>query len=309
MKITVIGMGAVGTEIVGFLVNMSDISEIVAIDRDEAKAHAEMLDFAHTTAFTYAKNPSLIAGDFPDSANSDIVVITAGAQLQKGQSRDDLVRTNTVIIRDLIAKIEHYSPNAIVIMVTNPVDVMTHVALHASSFPRHRLISAGTIIDSARFMRILSDHVKIDPKNIFGYLLGDHGSTGFIPWSICNVCGMDVERYCQQNGLPPIDKAFIRQRVLDAGFEIFNRKGNTNHGIAASVFRVIRAIETNEQSVLPVGVMLKGEYGVDDVVMSVPCVIGRNGVENILQYEFTAEELEGFHGSEQHLRDLIALTH
>lgn len=308
MKVTVIGMGAVGTEIVGFLVNMSDVSEIVAIDRDHGKSLAEMLDFAHTTAFTYAKNPSLIAGDFADSANSDIVVVTAGAQMQKGQTRDDLVRVNSAIMRDLIAQIERYSPQAIVIMVTNPVDVMSHVALHASSFPRNRVISAGTIIDSARFMRILSDHVRIDPKNIFGYVLGDHGSTGFIPWSICNVCGMDVDTYCRQNGIEPIDKALIRQRVLDAGFEIFNRKGNTNHGIAASVFRVIRAIETNEQSVLPVGVMLQGEYGVQDVVMSVPCVIGRSGVEKILQYEFTAQERVEFGHSEEHLRELIAFT-
>jgi len=309
MKVTVVGMGAVGTEIVGFLVNMTEVSEIVAIDRDQDKAYAEIQDFAHTTAFTYAKNPSLIAGGFADAADSDIVVITAGAQMQKGQTRDDLVRVNTGIMRGLIAEVERYSPQAIVIMVTNPVDVMTHVALRASSFPRSRLISAGTIIDSARFMRILSDHVKIDPKNIFGYVLGDHGSTGFIPWSICNVCGLSVDSYCETNGIEPIDKAQIRQRVLDAGFEIFNRKGNTNHGIAASVFRVIRAIEANEHSVLPIGALLQNQYGVDDVVMSVPCVIGREGVQKILQYDFTAEEMVEFHRSEQHLRELIALTY
>lgn len=309
MKVTVVGMGAVGTEIVGFLVNMAEVSEIVAIDRDQGKAEAEIQDFAHTTAFTYAKNPSLVAGDYADSANSDIVVITAGAQMQKGQTRDDLVRVNTGIMRDLIAQIELYSPRAIVIMVTNPVDVMTHVALRVSSFPRTRLISAGTIIDSARFMRILSDHVQIDPKNIFGYVLGDHGSTGFIPWSICNVCGLDVDTYCRENGIPLIDKAQIRQRVLDAGFEIFNRKGNTNHGIAASVFRVIRAIEANEHSVLPVGVFLRNQYGVDDVVMSVPCVVGREGVQKVLHYEFSASEQVEFRRSEQHLRDLIALTY
>lgn len=304
MKVSVIGMGAVGTEIVGFLVNMSEVSEIVAVDKAADKAVAEINDFSHATAFTYAKNPLLIAGDYAQTAGSDIVVITAGAQLKLGESRDDLVRINSGIVRTLIAEVERYSPEAIVIMVTNPVDVMTQVALAASRYPRTRLISAGTIIDSARFLRILSDHVRIDPKNIFGYLLGDHGSTGFIPWSICNVCGLDIDRYCALNGLPPVDKDMVRQQVLDAGFEIFQRKGNTNHGIAASVFRLIRAIEANEHSVLPVGVLLDGEYGVRDLVMSVPCVIGRTGVQRILNYQFSDSEQAGFRASEQHLREL-----
>lgn len=308
MKVSVIGMGAVGTEIVGFLVNMAEVSEIVAVDKSKEKSEAEMWDFAHTTSFTYSKNPSLIVGEYPDTRDSDIVVITAGAQLAKGQTRDDLVRINSQIIRQIIGEVERYSPQAIVIVVTNPVDVITYVALKHSSFPRSRLISAGTIIDSARFMRILSDHVQIDPKNIFGYVLGDHSSTGFIPWSICNVCGLDIDTYCRLNGVAPIDKARVRQQVLEAGFEIFNRKGNTNHGIAASVFRLIRAIEANEHSVLPVGVMLEGEYDSSDVVMSVPCVIGRSGVQRVLNYEFTADEVADFRLSADHLRELITLT-
>lgn len=308
VKVSVVGMGAVGTEIVGFMVNLAEVSEIVAVDKFKEKAEAEMWDFAHTTSFTYSKNPLLVVGDYRDTRHSDIVVITAGAQLQKGQTRDDLVRVNSQIIRQIIAEVERYSPDAIVIIVTNPVDVIAHVALKHSTYSRKRLISAGTIVDSARFMRILSDKLRIDPKNIFGYVLGDHGSTGFIPWSICNVCGLDIDTYCRLNGVAQIDKAAIRQQVLDAGFEIFNRKGNTNHGIAASVFRLIRAIGSNEHSVLPVGVLLKNQYDVDDVVMSVPCVIGRNGVHRILNYEFTSEELGEFRRSAAHMRDLIALT-
>jgi L-lactate dehydrogenase len=308
MKISIIGMGAVGTELVGLLLMLSEATEIVAIDKSKEKSEAEMWDFAHTTAFTYAKNPALVVGDYADSADSDVVVITAGAQIQKGQSRDAIVRVNAGLIREIIAKVEHYSPQAVVIVVSNPVDVITHVALRHSSYPRTRLISSGTLIDSARFMRILSDHVNIDPKNIFGYVLGDHGSSGFIPWSLCNVCGLDIDSYCQLNGVPPIDKQAVRQRVIDAGFEIFNRKGNTNHGIAAGVFRIIRAIEANERSVLPVGIKLQGEFGLDDVVLSVPCVIGRAGVERILKYRFSAEEQEDFRLSQQHLRTLIDMT-
>lgn len=308
MKVSLIGMGAVGTEIAGLLVNMADVSEIVAVDRSREKAEAEIWDFSHTTSFTYSKNPQLIAGDYPDTAHSDVVVITAGAQIAKGQTRDAILRDNTLIMRSIIEQVEKYSPNAIVINVTNPVEVITHVALRHSSYPRNRVLSAGTIIDSARFMRILSEHVGIDPKNIFGYMLGEHGSTGFIPWSICNVCGLDVDTYCRLNDIPAVDKMAIQQRVLSVGYDIFNRKGNTNHGIAASVFRMIRAIETNEHSVLPVGVYLENQYGVNDVVMSVPCVIGRNGVERILNYEFTAEELSAFKRSEAHLREMIELA-
>jgi len=308
MKVSVIGMGAVGTEILGLLLNMSEVTEIVAVDKAREKAEAEIWDFSHTTPFTYAKNPSLVAGDYPETAASDIIVITAGAQLQKGQSRDDLVRVNALILRGIIADVERYSPGAIVINVTNPVDVMTQVMLRASSYPPERLISAGTLIDTARFLRILSDHVQVDPKNLHGYLLGDHGATGFIPWSLCKVCGLDVESYCRLNGLPPVDRDAVRQQTLEAGFRIFERKGNTNHGIAASVFRIIRAIEANEKSILPLGVLLQGQYGVEDLVMSVPCVVGRGGVERILNYEFSAEEQLAFRASEQHLRALLALT-
>lgn len=308
MKVSVIGMGAVGTELVGYLVNLSEVSEIVAVDKAREKAEAEMWDFAHTTSFIYAKNPLLVAGDYPETAGSDIVVITAGAQLQRGQTRDALVEINAGVIRDIIGQVERYSPQAIVLIVTNPVDVIAQVALRHSSYPRSRLMSAGTIVDTARFMRILSDHLKIDPKNIFGYVLGDHSATGFIPWSICNVCGLDVDTYCRLNGEQPIDKVAVRQAVLDVGLDIFNRKGNTNHAIAASVFRIIRAVASNEHSVLPVGVLLTDQYEVDDVVMSVPCVIGREGVQKILNYQFTRQEQHEFLASEAHLRKLLALA-
>ena len=308
MRVSVIGMGAVGTELVGYLLNMSEVSEIIAVDMAREKAEAEIWDFAHTTAFSYAKNPMLLAGGYADAKDSDVVVVTAGAQLQKGQSRDTLVRVNSRVIQDIVGEIERYSPGAIVLIVTNPVDILTQIALRHSSFPRTRVISAGTIVDTARFMRILSDHVKLDPKNVFGYVLGDHSSTSFIPWSICNICGLDIDSYCQLNGIDPVDRAEVLQRVRNIGLDIFSRKGNTNHGIAASVFRIIRAIATNEHSVLPVGVLLKNQYGVDGIVMSVPCVIGRGGVQKILNYRFTPEEQQEFHVSEAHLRQLLALA-
>jgi L-lactate dehydrogenase len=305
MKITVVGMGAVGTEVVGHLLNSGVATEIVAVDQARAKAQAEIWDYSHTTSFIYAQNPKLVCGDYADAAGSDIVVITAGAQIKQGQSRDALVQINSDVIRSIIAEIEQTSPSAIVLMVTNPVDILAQVVLRHSSFPKERVISLGTIIDTARFMRIVSDHVSIDPKNIFGYVIGDHSQTGFIPWSLCNVCGLDVDAYCDLNGVPRLDRADVHRQVLQVGIDIFNAKGNTNHGISSAVFRIIRAIAGDERSVLPVGTLLEGEYGVDGVVMSVPCVIGRKGRERIVACRFTAEEQAAFDVSHAHVLDLL----
>ena len=210
MKISIIGMGAVGTEVVSFLLNAGVASEIVAVDSAARKAQAEIWDFSHVASFIYAQNPRLCAGDYADAAGSDLVVVTAGAQLKQGETRDSLAGVNSRVIREIIADVERSSPAAIVLMVTNPVDLMAQAALRFSSYPKERVISLGTIVDTARFMRIVSDHVAIDPKNIFGYVIGDHSHTGFIPWSLCNVCGLDVDAYCALNGLPPLDRAAVR---------------------------------------------------------------------------------------------------
>lgn len=308
MKITVVGMGAVGTEVVGHLLNSGVAMEIVAIDQAHAKAQAELWDFSHITSFIYAQNPRLICGDYADAAGSDIVVITAGAQIKVGQTRDALVRINTGIMRDIISRVEKHAPNAIVLMVTNPVDILAQVVLKHSTFPKERVISLGTIVDTARFMRIVSDHVCIDPKNIFGYVIGDHSETGFIPWSLCNVCGLDIDSYCDLNNVPRINRVEVHRQMLQIGLDIFAGKGNTNHGIAASVYRIIRAIAGNERSVLPVGTLLQGQYGVENVVMSVPCIIGRRGVEAIVNYRFTPEEQRDFDASYAHVLALLSET-
>ena len=307
MKITVIGMGAVGTEVVGHLLNSGVATEIVVVDQAHAKAQAEIWDFSHITSFIYAQNPRLIAGDYDDAAGREIVagridianstLPSVLAQIKAGQSRDALVQINSAIMRQIIAEVERTSPGAIVLMVTNPVDILVQVVLRHSAFPKERVISLGTIIDTARFMRIVSEHVAIDPKNIFGWVLGDHSETGFIPWSLCNDCAL--------NGVPLIDRAEVRRKVLQVGLDIFAGKGNTNHGIAASVFRIIRAIAGNERSVLPVGTLLEGEYGVADVVMSVPCVIGAKGRESVVACRFTPEEQAAFDASHAHVLELL----
>lgn len=273
------------------------MSEIVLVNRNTQKALGEVADFSYVESFTYARNTHLHSGDYVDCAQCDVIVITAGAQLKGSQTRDELLHENATLIREIIHKLYTYAPHAILIMVTNPVDVLTHIAYKEALYPRERLISSGTLVDTARFMKIVSKKVGIDPKNINGYILGEHGKGSTLPWSICNICGLDVDTFCELNGLPRLNREEIYQSVLNVGFEIFYKKGNTNHSTAASVFRIIRAIANDEHSVLPLGVYLDGEYGLHDVVLNVPVVVTKKGASKILKYKLLPEELEALHVS------------
>lgn len=280
------------------------MSEIVLVNRNTQKALGEVADFSYVESFTYARNTHLHSGDYVDCAQCDVIVITAGAQLKGSQTRDELLHENATLIREIIHKLYTYAPHAILIMVTNPVDVLTHIAYKEALYPRERLISSGTLVDTARFMKIVSKKVGIDPKNINGYILGEHGKGSTLPWSICNICGLDVDTFCELNGLPRLNREAIYQDVLNAGFEIFYKKGNTNHSTAASVFRIIRAIANDEHSVLPLGVYLDGEYGLHDVVLNVPVVVTKKGASKILKYKLLPEELEALHVSAQAMQKM-----
>lgn len=297
MRVGIIGAGGVGVELVNYLLTLGNMSEIVLVNRNTQKALGEVADFSYVESFTYARNTHLHSGDYVDCAQCDVIVITAGAQLKGSQTRDELLHENATLIREIVHKLYTYAPHAILIMVTNPVDVLTHIAYKEALYPRERLISSGTLVDTARFMKIVSKKVGIDPKNINGYILGEHGKGSTLPWSICNICGLDVDTFCDLNGLPRLNREAIYQDVLKAGFEIFYKKGNTNHSTAASVFRIIRAIANDEHSVLPLGVYLDGEYGLHDVVLNVPVVITKKGASKILNYKLLPEELEALHVS------------
>lgn len=297
MRVGIIGVGGVGVELVNYLLTLGNMSEIVLVNRNKEKAMGEVADFSYVESFTYARNTHLHSGDYVDCAHCDVIVITAGAQLKGNQTRDELLHENATLIREIVHELYFYAPHAIIIMVTNPVDVLTHIAYKEGLYPRERLISSGTLVDTARFMKIVSKKVGIDPKNINGYVLGEHGKGSTLPWSICNICGLDVDTFCELNGLPLLDREAIYHDVLNAGFEIFYKKGNTNHSTAASVFRIIRAIANDEHSVLPLGVYLDGEYGLHDVVLNVPVVVTKKGASKILNYKLLPEELEALHVS------------
>jgi len=298
MRVGIIGAGGVGVELVNYLLTLGSMSEIVLVNRNKEKAMGEVADFSYVESFTYARNTLLHSGDYVDCAHCDVIVITAGITLkEEGQTRDTLLGENATLIKEIVHELHTYAPQAILIMVTNPVDILTHIAYKEGLYPRERLISAGTLVDTARFMKIVSKKVGIDPKNINGYILGEHGKGSTLPWSICNICGLDVDTFCELNGLPLLDRAQIYRDVINAGFEVFKHKGNTNHSTAASVFRIIRAIANDEHSVLPLGVYLEGEYNLYDVVLNVPVVVTRKGASKILKYKLLPEELEALHVS------------
>ena len=218
-------------------------------------------------------------------------MITAGAQIKEGQSRLDLAEINSVIGVDIARQIEKVSPNAILIVVTNPCDIVSYFIVANTGFDASKVLSTGCLVDTARLMTIVGKRVKLDPKNIFGYVLGEHGSHCFTPKSLISIAGQPADYYCETNQLPFIDPNELLEAVKQAGFEIFKRKQNTAHGIAASVFRIIQAISINEHSVLPIGTMVRGEYGLHDVVLSLPTVVNADGAESILIHPFTDDEL------------------
>ena len=188
---------------------------------------------------------------------------------------------------------------------TNPCDIVTHFIVSNTGFEANKVISSGCVIDTARLMSIVANRVDLDPKNIFGYVLGEHGSHCFTPKSLISIAGQPADYYCDMHNLKRIDADELLEAVKQAGYEIFRRKNNTVHGIAASVFRIVQAVTINERSVLPVGTLIKGQYGVNNVVLSLPTVVGKKGADSVLTHPFSGEELKTLRAISENLRSIV----
>lgn len=293
MKIGVIGAGAVGVGICNYLLTIGSISELVLLDQNLERAEGEVFDFRHTSALTFSKNTHIVpTDDYLSLIGADIVVITAGAQIKQGQTRMDLAEINAKIGLDIAKNVERVAPKAILIVVTNPCDLVAHFIVKNTDFPASRVISSGCVIDTARLMTIVANRVNLDPKNVFGYVLGEHGANCFTPKSLISIAGQPADYFCDTHNLDRIDADELLESVKQAGYEIFKRKQNTTHGIAASVFRIIQAIMIDERSVLPVATMMEGQYGFNNVMLSMPTIVGKNGAESVLIHPFTEAELD-----------------
>ena len=307
-KVVLIGAGHVGSAILDSLLRMNLADEIVVINRNEKKALGVVMDASHTTAFAYSANANIRVGTYEDCRDSQIIINTAGPSIQPGNSRDRMVllQSNVQVMRSIMTEIVRYTREAVIINVSNPMDILTYLAQTEFDYPRRKMIGTGTLLDTARFNKMVADRCGVDAKNVTGFVLGEHGGTSFIPWNAVNIVGIPFDQFERQFELPePIDKEQLLAEVKVSGLDIVELKGYTSSGIALSVCRLIGAIMRNERAVVPASVVLNGEYGLRGVAMSLPCVISRNGIERTLQIPLDEEGQEKLKACYEYLHEVI----
>ena len=308
-KVTVIGAGNVGATI-AYTLSLGNIaSEIVIIDINKNKAEGEVMDIVQGTSF---RNPiSVTSGDYPDAAGSDIVIITSGVGRKPGQTRIDLAQININILKDITPKIVAAAPDALYVLVSNPVDIMTYAFTKLSGIPENRIIGSGTILDTARLRYDLSDHFKIAQKNIHAYVFGEHGDTAFIPWSLARVAGCPMRDYenamlAQGRIEAPLNTAESLDYVKSSGGEIIAKKGATFYAVSASVNELCNIITSAYDSVATVSSMMHGEYGIEDVCLSTLAILGPDGIRGKAPVELTEDEIRQLRASADSLKAVIA---
>ncbi len=289
-KIVIIGAGLVGSTTAYALMIGGAAQEIVLIDKVEEKARGEAMDLSHGVSFI--RPISVYAGDYRDCREADMIIITAGAPQKPGETRLELVETNTAIMRDIIYRIMEYNTGAILLVVANPVDIMSFVAWKNSDLPHTKVIGSGTVLDTSRFRHLLSVRCGIDPRNVHAYVIGEHGDSEFPIWSKANIGGISLEYFCENCGraCSPYSREEISQKVRAAAYEIIEGKGATYYAIALAVRRIAESILRDEHSVLTVSTYIDGIYGISDIYLSVPCILGKNGVEKIIPFELDETE-------------------
>ena len=308
-KITIIGAGSVGSTIAYTLSSQDIASEIVLIDINKKKAEGEVLDIIQGTCF---RDPiSIIAGDYEDARDSDIVIITSGIARKPGQTRLELTQTNVNILKSITPEIVKAAPNALYLIVSNPVDIMTYVFTKISGLPENQILGSGTILDSARLRCGLSEHFQIAQSNIHAYVFGEHGDTSFIPWSGAYISGVSVDEYYDLEkklgkDIEPIDKEAMLQYVQKSGGEIISKKGATFYAVSSSVCKLCSLLVSYSESISTVSTMMHGEYGIDDVCLSTLTLVGPNGVQGKVPMRMTKAEIEQLKKSADALKEIIA---
>jgi len=293
-KIAIIGAGFVGSTTAYACMLGGTAQEIVLIDKIKEKSRGEAMDLSHGASFV---RPVYIhAGEYEDCHGADIIVITAGASQAPGQSRLDLVHTNRRIMEEVAAAISPYIGEAILLIVTNPVDIMAYTAWQATGLPAARVIGSGTVLDTSRFRHLLGERCGIDPRNVHAYVIGEHGDSEIPLWSRTNIGGVPLAEFCQKcrRVCPAENREEIGRMVRDAAYTIIEGKGATYYAIALALRRIMESILRDEYSVLTVSALLEDFYGISDLYLSLPCVLGRSGVKKIIPITLTDEEKEQF---------------
>ena len=309
-KVTIIGAGSVGATIAYTLVVDSPVSEIVLIDVNHDKARGEALDIKQATPFL---SPTKVyEGTYEDAEGSDIVVVTSGIGRKPGQSRFDLTQTNVDIIKSIAPEIVKHAPDAIYVIVANPVDILTYVFAKVTGLPKSRVFGSGTILDTIRLRTRLSELYSINQKQVHAYVLGEHGDTSFVAWSTADITGIPLNDYddalTNKSVLPitPYQREEVEEYVRKSGGKIIAGKGATFYGIAASLCHIIKCIYSGADTVMTLSTLLEGEYGISDVCLSTLCVLGSRGILSTLAPKMSEEEMAKFRHSAEVLKSVIA---
>lgn len=304
-KAAIIGCGFVGTSIAFSLVQKGIFSELVLIDANEKKAEGEAMDLSHGLPFT--KPMEIKAGGYEDIADCAMIIITAGANQKPGETRLDLVHKNVEIYKSIIPKIVEKNQEATLLIVSNPVDIMTYVALKLSGYPSHKVIGSGTVLDTARLKYLLSRHLDVDSRSIHAFIIGEHGDSELAVWSAANVSGIPLNHFCELRGyfdhMESMDR--IYQSVRDSAYEIIEKKGATYYGVAMAVCRIAESVIRNEHSIMPISVYLDGLYGLHDICLSIPMVVGQEGAEKVLDIPLDLMEMGKLVYSAEELKKII----
>lgn len=305
-KVAVVGCGFVGAASAFSLMQSGLFSEMVLIDSDPAKAEGEALDISHGVPF--AKPIKIYAGGYDDIKNASLIIITAGANQKPGETRLDLVKKNIGIFKSIVPEIKKRNFRGILLIVANPVDILTTVAQKLSGLPENRVFGSGTVLDTARLKSELGAHLNVDPRSVHAFIIGEHGDSEIAAWSSANVSGIPLNKFCEMRGHFNHDEAIrkIAADVKNSAYEIIKRKKATYYGIAMSVKRICEAIVRDEKSILPVSSMMHGEYGIDGVSLSMPAIVGKDGIETLVPLQLNETEQADLQKSAKTLQDILA---
>ena len=289
-KVAMIGCGFVGSASCFAIMQSGLFREMVLIDSNTDKAEGEALDISHGLPF--AKPMDIYAGDYSDIADAAIVIVSAGANQKPGETRLDLVKKNVGIFKSIMPNIKNSGFEGILLIVANPVDILTAAARELTGFPEYRVFGSGTVLDTARLKYLLGEHLGVDSRAVHAFIIGEHGDSEIVAWSSANVSGVPLHDFCEMRGHFKHEESMIAiaDAVKNSAYEIIQKKQATYYGIAMSVKRICEAIIRDEESILPVSVALHGDFGLDDVTLSMPAIVGRNGIETLVPIKLSTEE-------------------
>jgi L-lactate dehydrogenase len=305
-KVGIVGTGFVGTSIAFTLLQKGLFSEMVLIDVNRDKAEGEAMDLSHGIPF--AKPMTIRAGDYGDIADAGLVIVTAGAAQKPGETRLDLVNKNVGIFKSIIPEIAKRNRDAILLIVSNPVDILTYAAWRLSGYPQERVIGSGTVLDSARLRYLLGQRLAVNPQSVHAYIIGEHGDSELAVWSEANVSGIALDQFCEFRGYRAHaeNEQEIYEHVVNAAYDIIQKKGATYFGVGMAVGRIAEALFRDEHAVMPVSVNLRGIYGIKgDLFLSMPAIVGAAGIEKVLPLDLSAGESERLFHSVTALQGII----